>query len=58
MKKCVIDERELYDGKMLWIVIDESSGEEIKEFFESNGHDEETARIWAKSNGYENIGFI
>lgn len=58
MKKCVIDERELWNGEKFWVIIDETNQQEIMEFYENEGKDIETARIWAKNNGYSKIEYI
>ena len=34
-----------------------TDGEEVKEFYENDGSDVEKVRMWAVSNGYENVEY-
>jgi len=56
-KTAVIDERELWSGERFWVVIDETTGEDVQELYEDDGGDIETVRMWAVSNGYTKIEY-
>ncbi|WP_176707727.1 hypothetical protein [Bacillus sp. FJAT-26390] len=58
MSRCSIDELELRDGERFWVVIDEESGEDIKEFYEREGNDIEMVRMWAVNQGYDQIVYL